>query len=365
MYRSITRCAAGLSTLTLGSSAFAVVVDGSRVADGYGGAVAVQHVSTGFGDNLSELNAGFMRIENDRLYLMFTGNLENVWNRLEIFVDSIPGGMNEVNRPGSVYDRFTFDEGFEPDYLMECISGPDTFVFYYTHFDSDITSGSDSYRNVFDGQEQGAVQTEPGANFGYSFDIAFDNSNTAGVLGGNAGATSELALSAITGIEVGIPLEAIGNPQGAFKLSVMINGANGNFLSNQFLGSLEGPQANLGSDGEGNLYQTLGLIDLNDFEGEQFFTFDPDRLIMDVNSDGFVGLSDLDLILANWNRNSLPADPAADLNGDGYIGLEDLDQILSNWNAGAYTGPGIAIPEPVAGLFFLLGLPCLTRRLKH
>ena len=356
-----------LVVIAVDPSASGVVVDGSRAGDGYGQPFAVQAVQTGFGDNQSELNAAYARVQDDRLYMMFTGNLENVWNRMELFIDSTPGGMNEVTRPGSAFDRFTFDAGFEPDFLLESISGPGKFVFHYIEYDSDITSGTDSYLDVFAGEEQGAAQTEPGPTFGYSFDLAFDNSNTAGVTGGTEAADPIAAAAVQTGIELGIPLAAIGSPEGPFKILAMINGAGANFLSNQFLGSMTPPQGNLGSDGAGNLYQTLGLIDLNDFEGEQYFTFDPDRLVADLDGDGFVGLGDLDMILANWNQNTPPADPLVDPTGDGFVGLEDLDIVLGNWNAGTPHDESTNIPEPttsgiVAGLvlLFVFGRRCLA-----
>ena len=73
----------------------------------------------------------------------------------------------------------------------------------------------------------------------------------------------------------------------------------------------------------------------------------------DLNSDGFVGLDDLDLVLGNWNQNVAPGDPLlGDPSGDGFVGLDDLDLILNNWNQG--TPPTALVPEP--GTLILLGL---------
>ncbi len=82
----------------------------------------------------------------------------------------------------------------------------------------------------------------------------------------------------------------------------------------------------------------------------------------DLDGDGFVGLSDLDIILNNWNQNVPPANPLADPTGDGFVGLADLDIILNNWNAG--TPPAAsAIPEPASlALFTIAGLSALARR---
>src|SRR5690606_3226275 len=73
------------------------VLDGVRDAV-YGSPRAVQTVETGFGDanpnGGSELDAAYARIQGGTLYLMLTGNLENNFNKLNIFIDSQAGGQN-------------------------------------------------------------------------------------------------------------------------------------------------------------------------------------------------------------------------------------------------------------------------------
>ena len=71
------------------------IVDGTKDAE-YGPAVAVQMVQTSFDDNDSEWNAGYGRIDAGKLYLMLTGNLQNNFNKLEIFIDSKAGGQSIV-----------------------------------------------------------------------------------------------------------------------------------------------------------------------------------------------------------------------------------------------------------------------------
>ena len=86
----------------------------------------------------------------------------------------------------------------------------------------------------------------------------------------------------------------------------------------------------------------------------------------DLDGDGFVGLSDLDIILGDWNENVPPGDDRADVSGpggvpDGFIGLDDLDEVLGNWNAG--TPPTVAVPEPATiALLSLGGMAMLRRR---
>jgi len=86
-------------------------------------------------------------------------------------------------------------------------------------------------------------------------------------------------------------------------------------------------------------------------------------LVGDLDGDGFVGINDLNIVLANWNQNVPPGDPAADPSGDGFVGIDDLNEVLGNWNAG--TPPGQAnsnIPEPATlGMLSAAGIMFLRR----
>ncbi|GAB4188281.1 MAG: hypothetical protein Kow00105_02930 [Phycisphaeraceae bacterium] len=88
-------------------------------------------------------------------------------------------------------------------------------------------------------------------------------------------------------------------------------------------------------------------------------------LLGDLDGDGFVGISDLNIILGNWNGNVdagvwLQGDPS----GDGFVGIEDLNVVLGNWNAG--TPPTInaldSVPEPAVLTLFGIGCPALLGR---
>src|SRR5688572_6747060 len=124
-----TRFAVVLAVLIYSSAAFAAInVDGTRDGD-YGAALAVQTVETGFGDNFSEWNAAYGRIEGGRLYLMFTGNLEANFNKLEIFIDSKAGGQSVFDSSGNDnaqrMDGLVFDVGFTADYHVIARRGDD------------------------------------------------------------------------------------------------------------------------------------------------------------------------------------------------------------------------------------------------
>ena len=84
-------------------------------------------------------------------------------------------------------------------------------------------------------------------------------------------------------------------------------------------------------------------------------TADP-SVLGDLDGDGFVGITDLNLILPAWNTNVTPGDPlAGDPSGDGFVGIEDLNIVLGNWNAGSPPAD-VVIPEPTPAGLILLGV---------
>ena len=288
--RSVTLLLAGCG-LYFGTIAVASpILDGTRDVS-YGSAVAVQTVQTGFGDNNSELNAAYAAIQGGTLYLMLTGNLENNFNRLNIFIDSKAGGQNVLQNDGNFggnnpendnwagkHAGMTFDTGFEADYLLTLRNGN----FGGNRFDIDyavIGGGLGNYLtagNIFGGSTTGSNSSALANGIG----VAFDNSNAAGILGGTGAANQVAALAVTTGIELAIPLATIGNPADILKISVMLNGSNHDYLSNQFLGGLPAGTGNLGGDGAGGFTGTLSGINLNQFTGGQYFRIVPEPASM-------------------------------------------------------------------------------------
>ena len=145
----------------LGASAPAAVIDGSLGSDNYGPALSVQNTNTGFGDGSiledaiqtqgifgggSEINQFFANIENGRLNMLVTGNLEENFNKLSFFFDTRAGGHNTLdgstlptgvdgfccgglNTTGGALQRMdglTFDAGFEADYFLTVTHGFET-----------------------------------------------------------------------------------------------------------------------------------------------------------------------------------------------------------------------------------------------
>jgi hypothetical protein len=77
----------------------------------------------------------------------------------------------------------------------------------------------------------------------------------------------------------------------------------------------------------------------------------------DLDGDGFVGITDLNLVLGNWNQNVTQGDwSLGDPSGDGFVGIEDLNAVLGNWNAGTPPSDRTNIPEPTT--ITLLSLAC-------
>lgn len=82
------------------------------------------------------------------------------------------------------------------------------------------------------------------------------------------------------------------------------------------------------------------------------------RLAGDIDGDGFVGATDLDVLLALWD-GPVTAGVGADLSGDGLVGDADLGLVLANWGAGSPGAPNV--PEP-GSLALILGGLFATRR---
>ena len=72
----------------------------------------------------------------------------------------------------------------------------------------------------------------------------------------------------------------------------------------------------------------------------------------DLDTDGFVGAADIDILLANWGDEVLGFDyTTGDVSGDGLVNNDDLQIVLNQFGSGT---PGGGVPEP--GSLALLGL---------
>lgn len=104
------------------------------------------------------------------------------------------------------------------------------------------------------------------------------------------------------------------------------------------------------------------------FIAQQVFdllTADP---LGDLNGDHYVGIADLDIVLANWGGTVDPGNRSlGDANGDGTVGQHDLQMILDTWGSAAlgYDAPTEAIPEPASAALLLAGAGVLMRRRRR
>ena len=259
--------------MVCGTIATAQTIDGIRDAS-YGSAVSVQTIETGFGDNSSEWNAAYACMHNDTLSLMFTGNLEANFNKLEIFIDSSSAVTTNVftsagNDGAGIMDGMTFDTGFTPDYHIIARRGNAGF----DKFDLDFAqlgagSAASFYEDIGGGvNDNFSATTGTGVNAN-SIAVGFSNDNTGGI-GGTAGnaADQNAAQAVTTGLELQISLADLGNPTGPIRVMLLQNNDNHDFVSNQSLGGLPVGTGNLGSPASG--------IDFSTIAGDQFFVVNP------------------------------------------------------------------------------------------
>lgn len=292
----------GISTAALlvaAGSAQAITVDGT-VDAGYGSALAVQTVETQFGDagdaaglgGGGELDAGYAVIDGGRLYVMLTGNIEPNFNKVSVFIDSKAGGENTLDGSlaydfGDVASNFgglTFDTGFEADYHLFGRWGGGAFEVDIVDR-SASTAGAElgnfgaattgSGTGVQSGTILAGGTATTGADGGtfLANDVffGFNNTNTAGVIGGDQAADQVAAAAVTTGFEFSIDLADLGYVGGDIKIHAVYGNGDNNYHSNQVLGGVPAPQGNLGGDGSGNFTGGLAGIDFNQFAGDQFF----------------------------------------------------------------------------------------------
>jgi hypothetical protein len=285
---------AGAATLAL------PIVDGARDPE-YGPARAVQSIDTGFGDNQSELDAGYALVREGRLYLMLAGNVQNNFNKLEIFIDTQAGGENKLtaaglpDSEGSVDNLagLRFDSAFAPDRYVFVRRGAGKFDIDYVVLG--VAGSFSSYQNVFGGTDFGSGATGTGAN-AKPIEIAYNGSNGGGV-GGNTGqpADQTAAGAVMTGLELSIALTDLGVTGSSLKIATFQNNQDHNYLSNQSLAGLPNFTGNLGGDGGGGFTGNLSGIDFNNYAGDQFFS-------VDVPEPAGIGAIASSLLIAAYRR---------------------------------------------------------------
>ncbi|MEL7341712.1 MAG: hypothetical protein AAGM67_14625, partial [Bacteroidota bacterium] len=144
-----------------------IVVDGMLDA-AYGAPLCVQDNETGFGDNTdpaadvangSELDAAYVRIEGNMMYLFLSGNLQTNFNKLEIFIDAQPGGQNQLlgtnpdvdfnglNRMGDdgSGNGLIFDDVFFSNYFFTASGGNTPYELFANFAPTDGSGGMGTF----------------------------------------------------------------------------------------------------------------------------------------------------------------------------------------------------------------------------
>lgn len=259
----------------------AIVVDGTRDAD-YGPALAVQTCGTGYGAGSggSSLANAYATNNGTFLYIFIGGNLETNWNKLAIFLDTKPGGQNKLSNTGGAdfsylqkLNGLEFDTGFTADALINVRWGGVDLFADVDLFGSESGAPTPTTTTIAAGAVSGSGSAKtanvslPGAA------LAINNSAVNGPTSSGPGGSSNVT----TGVEIKIPLSALGSPLGPIRISATIGNGLFPHLSNQFLAGLP-----LGS---GNLADNKAAWNLKNYAGNQFFEVAAPPVI-DIDGDG-------------------------------------------------------------------------------
>ena len=328
--RLATLCAAlGLASFLNFSAQAQITVDGTRDA-GYGSELAVQTCGTGFGAGAggSSLANAYAINNGTHLYLFIAGNLETNWNKLAIYLDTKTGGQNKLRNTGGADFGFLakmndleFDSGFEADSLINIRWGGTALYADLDTFGASGAAPTPTTTAIAGGSVSGSGDAKTATISLSGAELVIDNSATGGPTLSNAGGSSGVT----TGVEIKIPLSALGSPTGTIKICALISNGGGDFLSNQVLAGLPLGTANLGD--------VKSAWNMKNYSGNQFFTVAA-AAVVDTDGDGIGDATDPDddndglndtvetntgafVSATNTGSNPLVADTDADGTNDG------------------------------------------------
>ena len=88
--------------------------------------------------------------------------------------------------------------------------------------------------------------------------------------------------------------------------------------------------------------------------------YEPPELVGDLDGDGFVNVSDLDIIINHWGQTvDIGEKILGDPSGDGFVGADDLDLVRAHW--GEYIAADkVCVPEPRTITMLICGLFCIV-----
>ncbi|HTV62448.1 MAG TPA: hypothetical protein VMH30_07765, partial [Verrucomicrobiae bacterium] len=221
----------------------------------YGPPLYVQTINTGFGDNTgggdassgSELDAVYAQVSGGNLYLFIAGCFQNNGNYLNVFVAGGGAGQNilEVTNTASLHvmNGSTFTNGFQATWAFDMNDSSGTL------YSEEYTLNAAT--NAPGGYVGALAESSPGIAAGNDGGVAslyLNNTLASGMgtaddaltVGPNTGANTT------NGLEMVVPLSAIGYTGGSINVLVCISGGGDTYLSNQFLPGLAVGTGNLG-----------------------------------------------------------------------------------------------------------------------
>ena len=223
-----------------------------------------------------ELDGGYAYVADGTLHLLLAGNLslwwtlEGVtqWKRIDIFIDSKPGGQNRMLGNNPTLDPFydlknmtglTFDSGFEADYWLSLGSNNYGYPKLYAYY-AELPSGGGGSGAFLGTTLCGGPGALSGGTNPFGFQATVNDSNTAGV---SAGCGAASGANVGTGVEWAIPLAAIGSPLGCIKVCAFVSRADHAIVFNQVLGPLPPGTCDLGA---------VSAVNFSTIAGDQFFS---------------------------------------------------------------------------------------------
>ena len=396
-----------VSLIAAGTAQAQIVVDGTAEA-GYGAALSTQNTDTMFGNSTdadartsaggSEIDQVFGVVDGGFLYLTIAGNLENNFNKLEIFIDSVDGvGQNQLDGPNlpAAVDAFccggfgttdgalqrmnglTFDAGFAPDYYVTVSNGTesagDPFAFpavngwiataHYAELNNGAAGANVRVGGVLDpfGDE---LQVDGLTSQGLPTGTIIDQNNNSitgnpitdppdpsdiplheffepvDLLNDASNARNHRDMDNTIGMLMGVNQTNVGGVNGCGDPITCAAGQTGTpeLVTTGF--EIGIPLAALGNP-TGNIKVTAFVNGTgHDFASNQFSGVG----ILDENLAGDFLNMDLSSIAGNqfvtvWDGVS------GDLNGDGFVGIDDLNIVLGAWNQNVPPANPLADPS--------------------
>ncbi len=357
-----------------GAPALQVSIDNGNTI-GVGGSVTGIVLPNPDVANGSELDGLYAVVNNNRLYVLITGNLETNYNKLDLFfdvnatdgqnvlrADNVDIDYNGLNRMGlggggdPLRPGLTFDAGFTADYFIGITNGSfpvenyvnaavlrangplfsSGFILDYSATDGGLKSANNpvdfpaTYADSQDFISSDPLRTDGGprkAQMGQLIPglirASINNNNVMGVTGLGGTPSVAGAASVTTGIELEIDLAELGWDGGPIRIAGFLNGTGHNFISNQVLGGLPTPAAQPYAPELGE----SAAVNFSTVAGNQFVTVPTGPVCgtADFDGDGDTGTdADIESFFACLAGNCCATcfSGGADFNLDGDVGTD-------------------------------------------